>query len=301
MKTSPPRRRGLMIGGLLLSIALAAVILGVQQLAVAPVSGWIFLWVLLPVAGVPIASLLVYQLYCLATATYRLDRDGFYLRWGMLVEQIPLADIRGVYKASEMKIALRPRGGFRWPGYLASTASLEGGERIEFYSTAGFGGWVVLELDERYLVVSPPEPDAFVETFVDVTRMGSLEPIHPKTQRPDFLFGRIWSDALARGLLILGLALPLTLLGYLSFRISNLPALVSFGFSVDGGPALQAPPSRLLLLPLIGGLCWLIDGAAGVWLYRRSGSRVLSYVTWCVTGLVGALLWGAALQLLTAA
>lgn len=301
MKTTPPRRRGLLMGGLLLSIVLAAVVLGVQQLAIAPVSGWIFLWVLLPVAGVPIASFLAYQLYCLATASYRLDRDGFYLQWGMLVDEIPLVDIHSVYQASQADVVLRPGGGFRWPGYLIGATTLEGGERVEFYATTGSEGWVVLELEGRYLIISPAEPESFVQTFVDATRMGSLEPIPPKTQRPDFLFGRIWSDALARVLLIFSLALPLALLGYLSFRISSLPSSVPFGFSLDGGPALQAPPSRLLLLPLIGGLCWLIDAAAGVWLYRRSGSRVLSYVTWCVSGLVGALLWGAAMQHLAAA
>jgi hypothetical protein len=158
-----------------------------------------------------------------------------------------------------------------------------------------------LDLDGRYVVISPPQPDLFVETFVDVTRMGSLEPIRAKTQRPDFLFGRIWSDSLARVMLILGLALPLSLLGYLSFRISTLPSQVPFGFGLDGSPAMQAPPSRLLLLPLISGLCWLIDGVVGVWFYRRTRSRVLSYVAWGVSALIGALLWGAALQLLAVA
>jgi hypothetical protein len=230
-----------------------------------------------------------------------LDRDGFYLQWGVFVEEIPLADIRGVYSHATMDFQLRPRPGFRWPGYLAAEMTLEDGMRVEFYATTGPQGWVILELEGRYLVISPPDPERFAEVFLDATRMGSLEPIRAKTRRPDFLFGRIWSDVLARALLIAGLALPLLLLGYLAFRISSLPSQVPFGFQLDGSPALQAPPSRLLLLPMIGGLCWLLDGLVGVWLYRKGASRLLSYITWSAATVTGALLWGAALQLLAVA
>lgn len=289
------------MGSLLLLLTVGAVLVGVMQLTVAPVSGWIVLWVLLPVLGVPASLYLAYQLYCLATSRYRLDRNGFYMQWGVLVEEIPLAEIRGVHSHADLESTLRPRAGFRWPGYLVAELTLDDGMHVEFYATTGPVGWVILELEDRYLVISPPDPTSFAGAFLDATRMGSLEPVRAKTRRPDFLFGRIWSDVLARALLVAGLALPLLLLGYLAFRISSLPSQVPFGFRLDGSPALMVPPSRLLLLPMIGGLCWLLDGLVGVWLYRRGASRLLSYIAWGVATLIGALLWGAALQLLAVA
>jgi hypothetical protein len=52
---------------------------------------------------------------------------------------------------------------------------------------------------------------------------------------------------------------------------------------------------------LIGALCWLADLALGAWIYRREGDRLFAYALWAVAILVGALLWGATLQLIAAA
>jgi uncharacterized membrane protein len=92
----------------------------------------------------------------------------------------------------------------------------------------------------------------------------------------------------------------LLLLGYLVVRAPSLPAQVPFGFDPSGAPDPMAPPGRLLLLPMIGGLCWLADLVVGAWIYRRDQDRPLAYAMWAAAVLVGGLLWGATFHLLAA-
>jgi hypothetical protein len=63
----------------------------------------------------------------------------------------------------------------------------------------------------------------------------------------------------------------------------------------------MVPPSRLLFLPLIAGLCWLADVVLGSVLYRLERDRTLAYGVWGLGILVGVLIWGATLYLMAAA
>ncbi|NIS81849.1 MAG: hypothetical protein GTO14_16935 [Anaerolineales bacterium] len=289
------------MGFLVLVVLLGAILLGVLQLATATFSAWIILWVSLPVVAVPLALLVGYRLYGLLTARYRLDRDGFYLMWGLNSEQVPLASIRRLQAGSDIAPNLRPRLGLWWPGCLVGHREIEGVGQIEFFATTAANGIVVLHLEDRSLAISPPDPEGFHQSFTAAMRMGSLEPIPERSLRPDFTSTRLWNDLPARVLIITGMLIPLFLLGYLAVRAPSMPSQVPFGFDLTGAPNTLAPPGRLLLLPMIGGLCWLVDLVAGVWLYRREQDRILAYVMWTTAALVGGLLWGATLQLLAAA
>jgi hypothetical protein len=185
-----------------------------------------------------------------------------------------------------------------WPGYVYGSREVDGEGVVEFFATTGTQGLIVLSAGERLLAISPPDLEAFQQAFVDATRLGSLEPIPTLSQRPEFVFSDLWNDRLARVLVLIGLALPLFLLGYLVFRVPSLPARVPFGFDTTGAPNPLAPPGRLLLLPMIGGLCWIADFAVGAWLYRQSKDRPLAYAMWGIAIVIGGLFWGATLQLL---
>jgi hypothetical protein len=300
MDFTPRRRLGLLLGGLILALLIAAISLSVNQLATASLSVWIILWVTLPLICVPLSLLIIYRLYGLLTARYRLDRDGFYLTWGLIAEQIPLEDILALRSLQELGKNLRPDRGLWWPGYIVGVRPLEGGGTLEFFGSAGPSGTVVVDTGKRLFAISPPDLEAFQQAFVDATHMGSLEPIESLSQRPTFILADFWADTLAKILVGMGLVLPLFLLGYLAFRLPSLPGQVPFGFNPSGRPDLLAPPGRLLLLPMIAGLCWLADLGVGVWLYRRTDDRPLAYAVWGMAVVVGGLFWGAALGLLAA-
>ena len=298
MDITPPRALGLLIGGSLLAILLALIIVSVVQLTTATISAWLILWVTLPLVSVPLALLVLYRLYNLMTARYRLDRDGFYLTWGLITEQISLAEVTLMRSADKLAANLRPARGLWWPGYVYGSREIDGEGLVEFFATTGPQGLMVLSAGGRLLAISPPDLEAFQQAFVDATRLGSLEPIPTLSQSPEFVLSDLWNDRLAQVLVLIGLALPFFLLGYLALRVPSLPARVPFGFDTTGVPSPLAPPGRLLLLPMIGGLCWIADFAVGAWLYRQVKDRPLAYAMWGLAVVVGGLFWGATLQLL---
>jgi hypothetical protein len=301
MRFHPPRLTGLLLGLLFLAIAAGAAALGVIQLGSIGFSAWIMVWIALPIVGVLVALVVAYRLFGLLTASYQLDRDGFRLRWGLAVEQVPLADVLEVTAPDPDAAHLRPGQAVWWPGCMIGHRAIDGLGQVEFFASTGAGGMLLLRLEDRWLAISPRDREGFRQAYVDMMRMGSLERIPAIRSRPDFLFNRLWSDRWARALVLAGLGLSLLLLGFLAFQASSLTGQVPFGFDPYGAPEGFVSPTRLLLLPMIAGLCWLADFVIGLWLYRKDDQRPLAYGLWATAVLVGGLLWGASLQLLAAA
>jgi hypothetical protein len=297
----PPRRLGLLLGVGLLLLLLGLSAWGIARLGSAPVAPLTVLWVLLPLLGLPLAAGVGYRLYGLLTAQYRIDRDGFYLRWGSGSEQIPIGMVRGLRSGSQWTGRLWPAPGLWWPGCVVGRGVLGSQGEVEFFVSAGREHLLFVETGGRTLAITPQDPQGFIQAFVNATRLGSLEPIRAVSVRPDFLLVRVGEDRRARLLILIGLALPLFLLAFLAFRAPSLPELIPFGFAEDGSVGTLAPPGRLLLLPILGGFFWLVDLLLGAWAFRKPGGRLPAYGLWGVQVLLGLLLWGAVLQLLLAA
>ncbi len=298
MFNSRPRLLRPLLGATsILLFGLALVAVGVYQLGTAGADNLLMLWVTLPIVGMPLALWAGYHLYGLVTAKYHLDRDQFSLAWGGAREVIPLGAILRVERTTWSDLP-RPRMPSP-PGIRLGQAAGQK-ERIEFFA-ADTDQLVLVECEDSAFLISPRDTEAFLEAFLEATRMGALREVPAVSQRPDLLPARLWSDRLARGLLLAGLLVPIGLLGYLGVRMADLPGTVPFGFTALGAPGPDAPPRRLLLLPLIGGLVWLADLLLGGYLYRQSLGRPFAYALWGLAVLVGFLLWGASLQMLAAA
>jgi hypothetical protein len=301
MKFTPPRGLGVTIGGMILLLLLGTSAFAVFRLSSSVVSPLTPLWVFVPLFGLPLSALIGYCLYGLVTAHYRLDRDGFYLAWGLASEAIPLVEITSIKRVGDViQGAVLPKG-MAWPGCLVGERMVEGVGKVDFFATQSGNKMLLVHAGDRHLAISPPDSEAFLEAFGQMIQLGSLTRIGKQSHRPDFLLSRLWRDRLARGLILAGLGLPLTLLCYLALRAPSLPAEVPFGFDPTGLPNPLAPPGRLLLLPLIGGMCWFADLALGTWLYAKRKDRTLAYAMWGSALLVAVLLWGAALHLLAEA
>ncbi len=301
MDVAPPRTQGVLIGIVIVLAGVAGAIFGLERLSQAAISPALILWAALPILGSALAGLAAYRLHGLVTARYVFNRNGLGVRWGLAVEEIPLPDVRMERPQADLLKNLRPRGAFRWPGCVVGEAEVEGLGPVEFFSTRGAGEILLVMSPRGTLAISPPDPDAFQRAFVAAARQGALDPIQSRSSRPDLFPARLWRDPVARPLLFSGITLPLVLLGFLGLRAPSLPGTVPFGFDSQGVPEGFVPPGRLLLLPLIGGLCWITDLALGSRFYRRVSDRLLAYAIWTVAVIVDMLLWGAALNLLAAA
>jgi len=283
-----------------LAALLAAGLFGVVRLSSAPLSMLTVLWILLPLLAAPLGLALAYDAYGLLTASYRVDREGLRVRWGWSVEQVPIASIQSVRTLTRQVGLAGLKGGLRWPATRVGTARQAEHEGLEIFLAQGRGQLLQVEAADRSLLLSPVDAEAFLEAYNQARLLGSLQPMQSVSLRPRFALAELVADRIGRLLLLGGIALPLVLLGYLAFRVPDLPAQVPFGFDPQGLAETFAPPGRLLLLPLISGLCWLFNFSLGLWLYRLPSQRMLSYALWSGSVLVGALFWGAMLQLLTA-
>jgi hypothetical protein len=296
----PPRRLGVILGVGLLLCLLGLSAWGIVRLASSPVTPLTVLWVLLPLLGLPLAAGVVYRLFGLLTSRYRIDRDGFYLHWGSGAEQVPLSLVRGLRSGERSTGRLWPKPGLWWPGCVVGRGHVGDQGHVEFFASAGRDRLLFVEIEGRTFAITPEDPQAFVQAFVDATRLGSLEPIRAISLQPDFLLARVGEDRPASLLLLIGLALPLLLLIFLAFRAPGLPGEVPFGYAEDGSVSMLAPPGRLLLLPILGGFFWLVNLLLGAWIFRRPEGRLPAYGLWGAQALLGLLLWGAVLQLLQA-
>jgi hypothetical protein len=300
MNVQPPKLLGLLLGILAFLLFAIPALISLYMLMNSTFSLWLVLWVLLPMICIPLAVLVAYRLYGLVTAVYRINRNGLYLRWGFSEERLPVQSIESVTPLDRQSVASGYPRVFRWPGLIVGEGDLQDGAPLEFFASTGMDQMVLVRSEHGAFAISPTGREEFLEQFRVALRSGPLERWKHFSRRPNFVLARLWSDRWARSLILIGALLPVSLLAFLALQAPLLPGQVPFGFDASGAPVTLAPPGRLLLLPLAGGLCWMVDLVLGWWSYRREELKVLAYLMWSFSLLVGGLFWGATLQLLAA-
>lgn len=298
MITRPPQFLGLAIGAALILSLVSVIGWSVFQMGSGDLSIWLTLWVLLPLISLPIIILLIYRLYGLLTARYTIDRDGLRLRWGLAYDDIPIHQLARVDRAEVLGLDEFPPLGLWWPGLIVGRRHVEHLGEVEYFSTRGPAGMVIVQTEDRFLAISPQDVDGFLQAVMDSLRLGALNTREGTMTRPTFALARLGSDRKAVLLVVLGGLLPLVLFGYLLLIAAGISEQVAFGFDARGVVDTLAPAGRLLLLPMIGGASWFLNLFFGLWMYRTTANRPLAYVLWVGVILIGGLLWGAALQLL---
>ncbi len=251
-----------------------------SQASIAPV---FVLWLLPALLAVGLVPILAYQLYCLRSAAYILERDGMRLRWGLRSEQIPMSAVLWVNRWSELVKPL-PLPVARFPGAVVGVRQLQGdarsaGPKLIEYMASEIGDLVLIGTQERIFAISPSDANSFIFDYQRLTELGSLTPLAGRSVYPSFLLGRVWRNRRARILLLTSLGLSLLLLAYVVSSIPSHPQ-VHLGFYPDGTPGDLAPGVQLLLLPVLNGLIVLADLILGLFFYRREETQSYSYLLW---------------------
>jgi len=296
---TPPHAREISTGIFTLLLTLGLSIFGIVRLNNSELSPLLLLWILLPLFGLPLASIITYRLFGLLTAQYALDRNGFYLKWGLVEEHIPLSRIQNISNVEDL-----PEKADGWAAILGLTRSFtdqESGQAVEFFTAGSLENALLIIGKDLNLVITPADADGFLKTYRGFTHQGALQRIRPLSVRPVFLAAVLFSDRFARWLLPSGLVINLLLLFFLIIGSAGLPDAVPFSFDPAGRVEMVAPANRLLLLPLAGGLLWMLNFILGTWFYHRKEDPLLSYVLWGAAVLPGLLLWGAVINMLSTA
>jgi hypothetical protein len=290
----PPRRKGIGFHALLILVLAGssafALFFGLSE----QVGGYfVFLLLLSLLLAAPL-PLILYRLYALANASYRLERDGLRLRWGLRVEDIPLPEIEWVRYASELPGDL-PNPTLSWPGAVLGRVDSQDLGPVE-YLASDSGAMLLVATPERVYAISPEQSQDFLQAFQKAFEMGSLTPISSVSVRPAAYLSYVWQDNLARNILLTGLAITLVLFIGVSLAIPGMTS-ASLGFLPSGEPMPEGPATQLMLLPILGFFIYLVDLTVGLFFYRRDEYRLIAYMVWA-SGVTALLLLGLATLLI---
>ena len=293
----PAKRLGLIIHAVII-LVLAGVctwgFLNITRAAVGPMFVSYLLAALLAFAPIPFFA---YRAYALLRADYYIDRDSLAILWGLRVEDIPLTDIEWIRPASDLSAPLSlPR--FRLPGAVIGTRRHADLGLVEFLA-ADSRKLILVATSKRVFAISPKEMASLVRTFARATELGSLTPAEAKSVYPSFIITQAWENPFARFLWISGLILNLGLFVWVGILIPSLTQ-IPIGFNSFGAPAEPSSSVRLILLPFISSLMFMIGVFAGLYFYRWELQRPLAFILWLSSTLCAVLFLIAVLFLVTA-
>jgi len=234
---------GLIFQIIMILVLLALGILGFWQAAQTPI-GLGFLLYLIPILlALIFIPLISYRTYALWRASYLLDRDGFYLRWGLREEIISMDAVSWVRRSSELEISI-PRPWFRWPGSLLGVRRLPDGTRIE-YLAAKTSQLILIATDENLYAISPANEEEFMLAYQRFAELGSLTPLTPHSSYPANLLRQVWAAPLARYLLLAGFLIAILLLVLVSLNVPS-NQTISLGCTRQADPGLFALGKRIV-------------------------------------------------------
>jgi hypothetical protein len=220
---------------------------------------------------------LVYWLYSLNRAKYSLDRDKLTLTWGLRTEQIPVSEVEWVRPMSTMVTPL-PLPIFRLPGAVLGVRNHPDLGVVEFLAS-DVKALLLVATTKRVFVISPQDPNGFMETIQRSIEMGSLVTISPQSVYLSFTVIQAWESILVRYLWFASLFLNIGLLTWVSMMIPSL-GRVPLGFLPSGAPGDAVSGAGLILLPIVSLFFCLAGWLAGLAFYRHPDHRTLAYVLW---------------------
>lgn len=274
---NPPRQRGLLFHGIVIAALGAGTVLtfllGVYQ----RVGDYFVLLLLVSLLLFAPLPLVIYRAYALIRASYRLERNGLRLRWGLRAEDIPLPAIEWVHRATDLASTL-PLPRLSWPGAILGTVNTPDLGPIE-YMASTTQTLLLIATPTKVYAISPEDPERFLQDFERALELGSLSPISSVSVLPAAYLSQVWSNRIARILILSGLILIFILLAGVSLLIPN-RATISLGFYPSGAPLPVVPAEQLILLPILGIFSYLIDLMAGLFFFRRGQQRLIAYLLW---------------------
>jgi hypothetical protein len=293
----PAKRFGLTVHGIMILVLVSISAWGIfnlTQTQVGPTFVTDLLIALLTFAPIPFLG---YRIYALLRADYCIDRDSLAILWGLRIEDIPLTDIEWVRPASDLTRPLAlPR--LRMPGALLGTRHHADLGLVEFIAS-DVKNLILVATSKRVFAISPRDAAALVHTFARATELGSLTHAEPKSVYPSFVVTQAWESPIARFLWMAGFFLNLGLVIWVGILIPSL-SQVPIGFNAVGTPNATTSSVRLILLPLISALMFVIGLLAGLYFYRWERQRTLAFIVWGSSAISALLFLIAVLFLVTA-
>jgi hypothetical protein len=273
----PPKRRGLIIHGVVILVLTALAVAGFVTLSRSEVGPVFLVSLLVAMTAFTPIPFFVYRAYALFQADYHLDRDSLAIKWGLRVEDIPLTDIEFIRSADDLTVPLKLPA-LPIPGGLIGMRRHPDLGVVEFLA-ADAKKLLLVATAKRVFVISPENPAALTQTFARATELGSLTPTESKSVYPSFVITQAWASNLARYLWLTALFLNLGLFVWTSLVIPTIPR-VALGPQFAGSELATVPSSQLIIFPVASLLLSIAGWVAGLYFYRWERERVLAFIVW---------------------
>lgn len=288
----PPFLRGLIIQGAGILILVGLSLWGFLLMTQAQVGPVFLLYLLLFLLGLSAATFLIYCAYALWRAGYSLEREAVHLKWGLRIEDIPMSAIEWVRTEVDLGYPLLLPW-LRLPGAVLGARRLPDGKHLEYFAVHT-RRLVFIGTQKQVYAISPEDPKRFLDIFGQLMEMGSLSQQPARSVYPAVLIRLVWSDRIARYLILAGFVLSLLLLLLVSFIIPT-TAMISLRFDATGAPLEYIPSVQLMLLPVLNTSFFIGDLLLGLFFYRKFENQLLAYLLWGSSVFTGILFLGALL------
>jgi len=292
----PPKRRGMIVHGVLILVLAVIAIAGFISLSRTTVGPSFLISLLVAfIAFIPL-PFLAYRTYSLLRADYHMDRDSLAIYWGLRVEDIPLTDIEWIRPAEDLTRPLSLPA-LPLPGSLLGLRRHPDLGVVEFLAS-DVKKLLLVATAKRVFVISPENPSALAQTFARATELGSLAPAEAKSVYPSFVVSQAWESGAARYLWLTTLFLNLGLFIWASLIIPS-TARIALGPQFAGSELATVPSSQLIIFPVASLLLAVTGWIAGLYYYRWEKERVLAFIIWGSSMLMSLLFLLAVLFIIT--
>lgn len=278
-RSAPGRRNWPGVAAAVALFMLAVVLsMGLGQRPVLWLSFVLVVFLLLNLAAL---AVVLYRVLANLRLRYRLDRNGLIIAWGATRLVAPMAAIQAIVPAAQLtELTEVPRGADRWwaSGTRLRRVHLTDGREACLATNLPLADSLAVVTHRNVYVVSPEEPNVFVQAWQTRRPLGPTQHWREEQQRTGLLGLPVWHDRVAWGLLLGTLGAVLVLNGYLCLVYENLPLTLAFHFDVLGRLDRSGPRSELFVLPLLAGTMMVLDMGLGFLIYRRE--RMAAYLAW---------------------
>lgn len=218
--------------------------------------------------------MLGYRLYALNRAYYDLNRNVLTIHWGLRTEILPLKEIQWIRPMSDLVSPL-PKPRLYFPGAFLGFRIVEGLGKVEYLADRMDDALLVAAPESVY-VLSPGDPNGFLAYYTRGIELGSLVATKAESIQPSFILGKIWDDRIIRNMILIGFLIGATIAIWTALIITSQSQVV-FGAQAVSRPV-PVPSIRLILLPVLDGLIFLIDVVAGAFFFRRDDQKFIAYL-----------------------
>lgn len=221
---------------------------------------------------IPVAFI-VYRCYGLLSSSYTLTRDRLQIKWGLRQEIIPLSEINWIHTPQEMSEEI-PWPFLPMPGAYLGKVHTASGEEIEFMAS-NIKKMIFVGTSKGIYGISPADPEKFLDGFQRVLQMGSVfEPAH-QTIKPTDWIAASWENHIARHSFVFSAIFLVLMFLWVGFRFSGVE-----NSRLNSGSEMSFLMRRILILPFLAGIFWIINMGIGVRLYKSDKLKQIAELIW---------------------